>query len=107
MEKNTVLLEVERYNELYNLEKAIKEGKKLVIERSYGYGAREYKYYYTEDEIITELKTRVEELGKENNKLEEKLKDAERKIPEPEKQITIEDIKQMNYWQFRKWKVGK
>jgi prefoldin subunit 5 len=107
MEKNTVLLDIERYNELYNLEKKIKEGKRLVIEIDSGSRIHEYKYYYTDEEIAKELRDHCEKLEKENEKLGEKIEEAERKIPETEQQLTVEYLKQMNYWQFKKWKAGK
>ncbi len=108
METNTVVLNVERYNELYDLEKATKAGKKLTVENYSGCGFfRAYTYYFTDDEIANNLKKREKELTKEIEKLKEDVLKAQGKIVEPEKQLTLDDIKQMNYWQFRKWKAGK
>lgn len=107
MEKNTVVLNVERYNELYDLEKATKAGKRLKLETHYRYGTSSYTYYYTDDEIAKELRDKCEKLEGENKKLEEELKRVEKKIPTPMAEMTIENIKQMNYWQFKKWKAGK
>ena len=66
---------------------------------------RSNTYYYTDDEVAVELKEREKQLTEEISRLKEKL--TETKLPEPIKELTIEDVKKMNYWQFRKWKLGK
>ena len=38
MEKDIVTLNIKRYNELYDLEKAVKEGKCLAVIKEFGYG---------------------------------------------------------------------
>ena len=113
MEKNTVLLEVGRYNELYNLEKAINEGKTKVVQKIFDYSVRsEYIYYYSENEIIDSLTKEVEDFHKEVKHLEsqlekttKKLEIAENKLPKPNKQFTLDEVRKMNYWQFRKWRA--
>lgn len=90
--KNTVLLDVEKYNELRDF--------KQKIEEKYTYATKCSNYFYevryiTTDEAIKE----IEELNKSLSKRVEDLKSANNP-----KEITIEDLKRMSYWEFRKWR---
>lgn len=87
METNTVLLSVEQYNELRDLQKEVKNGKVFSFSRSWGHG-RETNYFFTEDEVVEKFETKIKELEAKNNKLE----------------VKINDLKKMSYWDFRKWR---
>lgn len=108
MENNTTILSLERYNELYDLEKKTKEGKILAIYERYGYGGRSTdRYYYTDNEIIEQLQKSNEGLTKRIDALENELSRrppmavAKQGIP------TLDDVRKMSYWEFRKWRQFK
>lgn len=114
MEKDTVLLDVEKYNELRDfkkeVEESLKESRFAVIEDrldaiGFNYHTRKY---YTESEAILDFETRNKELEAKNTELEAKNKELEAKIKkagikEPV-EISINDLKKMSYWEFRKWR---
>ena len=102
MEKNTVLLDLNEYNNLRDLKTAIDEDKNIVVETVYGYGS--YGSYITNIKYITTNET-IFLLRKEKEimlKTEEELNGtiADLKI----QTNSIEDIKKMSWWEFRKWK---
>ena len=107
MEKDTVLLAVEKYNELRDfkkeVEKSRKESKFAVIEDRWGglIGCGYSRKYYTESEAILDFETRNKELEAKNKELEAKIKKFGIKEP---KEVSINDIKKMSYWEFRKWR---
>ena len=91
METNTVLLDVKTYNGLRDFKREIEEGKTLRIQ-GHGYYSQEFVTTEKAIEIIAELN---QSLSKEIERL--------RNINKP-KETTFEDIKQMSYWEFRKWR---
>ena len=114
MEKDTVLLAVEKYNELRDfkkeVEESLKESKFAVIEEKWGgfVGGGYSRKYYTENEAVLDFETRNKELEAKNKELEAKNKELEAKIEkagikEPV-EISINDLKKMSYWEFRKWR---
>ena len=102
METDTVLLAVEKYNELRDFKKEVEESRKeskfAVIEERWGgfIGGGYSRKYYTENEAVLDFETR-------NKELEAKNKELEAKIKEPV-EISINDLKKMSYWEFRKWR---
>jgi hypothetical protein len=92
MEKDTVLLAVEKYNELRDFKQKIEEGKTLVIVSGWN--------YYQKDFITTEKA--LEEIAAANKLLQKENEDL-RNANKP-KEITLNDIKKMSYWEFRKWR---
>ena len=92
MEKDTVLLAVEKYNELRDFKQKIEEGKTLVIVSGWK--------YYRKDFITTEKA--LEEIAAANKLLQKENEDL-RNANKP-KEITLNDIKKMSYWEFRKWR---
>jgi len=81
MEKDTVLLDVEKYNELRDFKQKIEEGKTLnIISSSWHYSHR----FISTDEAVL----RIGEINKELSAEIEKL----------------QNIKKMSYWEFRKWR---
>ena len=103
MDKNTVLLSVEDYNELRDFKKKITDGNVLTEYCSFGIGGSSRTSYYTNDEVAKELHTKNERLKKDIRDLEKKIEDLEK--PKP-KETTIDEIKKMSVWQFLKWKRG-
>jgi len=81
MEKDTVVLNIRDYNELRDF--------KQYIEKNYTLKVSNFHYsridtYITKDEAVKEV---VDKLNEATVKLKE-----------------IDDIKNMSYWEFRKWK---
>jgi hypothetical protein len=107
MEKDTVLLAVEKYNELRDfkkeVEESLKESKFAVIEERWGgfVGGGYSRKYYTENEAVLDFETRNKELEAKNKELEAKIEKAGIKEPV---EISINDLKKMSYWEFRKWR---
>lgn len=91
MEKDTVLLAVEEYNELRDFKRKIEEGYTLVIVP---------KHYYSERTFITTDKA-VKEVVDANRELQQQIKDL---ISSNEKELPISEIKRMSIWQFIKWR---
>jgi hypothetical protein len=85
MDKNTVILSVEDYNELRDFKENANNGKTLITIRAYGFsGENIYREFYTDNEII-------EQLSKSNNELKKEL-------------FEINNIARMNCYEFRKWR---
>lgn len=120
MEKDTVLLSVEKYNELRDfkneVEKSFEESKFAVIEQKIGYlsGGMSYsRKYYTEDEVVADFEKRNNELEGEIEELYDKKVELEAEIEELNNEKvdleakfenSINDLKKMSYWEFRKWR---
>lgn len=106
METDTVLLAVEKYNELRDFKKEVEESRKeskfAVIEERWGnfYGGYTRKYY-TENEAVADFEKRNKDLETENKELKAKIEKS--RIKEPV-EISINDLKKMSYWEFRKWR---
>jgi len=102
MEKDTVLLSVKKYNELRDFEKKIKEGKVCVISDSWGgfvFSGGYINKYYTNDEVVVDFEKR-------NSALVNEVEELKSQLDKKDKETTIEDVKRMNWNQFRKWKRG-
>ena len=96
MEKNTVLLSVEDYNELRDFQKKTSEG---YIEVYGNCGLR--TYYTTKDEAFKEITAH-------NKELQDKIYELNDEIAGKPKGKTLKDVKGMSIWQFIKWrKNGK
>jgi|GEM_PF-3057827 len=115
MEKDTVLLSVEKYNELRDFKKeteeARTEGKSYVITESWGgwiSGSGYSKKYFTDNEIVEDFDKRNKALADEIKELKSQLekKDEECKKKHEPKEMTLEDVKNMSWREFKKWKRG-
>jgi len=98
MEINTVVISLDRLKELELAEKKVKEprSKTIVIERY-----MMYSYIVeTDDECTEKLSNDLKDAKEKIDKLKDELKNPKEGVIE----ITIEDVKEMNYWSFRKWK---
>ena len=93
MEVNTVVISLDRLKELELAEKKVNESgsKTIVIERSWGYEGYEF-VVKTDDECVEKLANKLKKQQEEIEKLQEEIKN------------TIDDVRGMNYWSFRKWK---
>lgn len=101
MEKDTVLLAVDKYNELRDFKKEIEKGN-----TAYGYSGYSTKTFVTSDEAVKSVLKLNEDLNKQLEYYKEhtrKLQDELKGENKP-KEISIEEIKKMSTWQFRKWK---
>lgn len=88
MEKDTVLLDIEKYNDLRDFQNKVSEGYIEVYSNS------ERTYFTTKDKAI-------EKIAKINAELISKLKKL--KYPESEKK-TLKDVKEMSVREFKKWR---
>lgn len=119
MEKDTVLLSVEKYNELRDFKKeaeeSLKASKFAVIEERWGnfdYSNGYIRKYYTEGKIVFDFEKRNKSLEERNKslcnnnvELRRKIENIKAKIGKSvTKEISINDVKKMSYWQFLKWK---
>lgn len=100
MKKDTVLLSLEAYNELRDFKKEVEESRKeskfaVIEERRDGILCGGYtRKYYTENEAVLDFESK-------NKELESKIEKAGIKEPV---EISINDLKKMSYWKFRKWR---
>ena len=91
MEVNTVVISLDRLKELELAEKKVNEprSKTIVIET----GWRSNFTVETDDECAEKLANKIKTQQEEIEKLKEEIKNPK-----------IDDVKKMNYWDFRKWK---
>lgn len=90
---NTVILDLETYNDLRDFRDGIQRNGAITVFYEWDcWGQR----LYTESEAITSI-------ARANEKLKAKMEEL--KHPD-KKQPTIEEIRKMSWWQFRKWKRG-
>jgi hypothetical protein len=93
MEKNTINLSVEDYNEMRDFNEAIKKGNSVRV--FWGYNGYENKFYIKDEAVKI--------IAEANAKLKKEIKE----LSNPEKkQPSFEELKEMSWWQFRKWKRG-
>ena len=91
---NQVILDLETYNLLRDFKENIERNNTFLIDSLY-LGNKEV--VYTIDEPVIKL-------AEANKRLSDEIK----KLRHPEKsQPSIDEIKKMSWWQFRKWKNGK
>jgi len=90
--ENTVTISLEHYNELRDFNKAITDGKKLVIKNGWINPIE----YYTDDEVSAELHDRIKFLEKEIEDLKSKHKQESENCKE--KQQILEVKKKLRFW---------
>jgi hypothetical protein len=113
MTNNTVTLDLEKYNKLRDFKKSIEAGEVCVIINSNIFTKEmgEWKFYKADklDKIIVEenkkLSIALNYARNSNVKLLQQI--ANKDKPEPPKEPTIDEIKQMSYWEFLKWKKSQ
>jgi len=100
MEKNTILLDLNEYNELRDFKREIEDGNTYRVSSTF---TRVSAFVSTDDAI--------EEMGNIIKITEEKLEAKEKEINElkssKEKQLTVDEIKNMSWRKFKKWKKSK
>ena len=102
MEVNTVVISLDRLKELELAENKLNEprSKTIIVSTNYVWG-KPYTYKVeTDDECAEKLANDLKNAKKEIDKLKDELKNPKEEVIE----ITIDDVKKMNYWGFRKWK---
>lgn len=109
MDKNTVTLDLKTYNELRDFSTNLLKNNVYVKET---WKLVNFKKFVTTNEAIKELvdecnlaiKKYEEEVIKNSNLISQ-FKELEKKLlAKKYKEITLEDIKKMSYWKFRKWR---
>lgn len=100
MEKNSVMLDIDRYNELYNFKKNIENNHVIAISNVWDNGNQNTKIY-TPDGM-------VKEIAKVNDDLKQEILDLKQEISDlkhdKEKELTITEIKNLSLWKFLKWR---
>jgi hypothetical protein len=98
MEANTVVISIERYEKLKLAENKLNEprSKTIIVESGWGYNYT----IETDDECAEKMANDLKDAKEEISKLKEELETLKLEVTE----ITIDDVKEMNYWEFRKWK---
>ena len=94
MEKDTILLGVEKYNELRDFKKEIEAENTCRV--SFGMWGGAVNFIST-DEAVKEISLKLKAVQDENYDL----------INPDKKQPSIDEIKAMSWWKFRKWKAGR
>jgi len=110
MEKNTVLLDVEKYNELRDFKQKIEEGKTFAIYTGFEFFK---KSFITTDKAILAIADANSLLQKENEDLmwknrkateeNELLQKANEDLIQKNRKAT-DKLRKMSYWEFRLWK---
>ena len=97
MEKDTVILNLQDYNELRDIKKAVDNKKKI-----FGWLGGMADYVFVDEEDFEKA------FVKENEHLNEEIKRLRGKIynlQHPKKsELSLDEIKKMSLWQFLKWK---
>ena len=102
MEKDTVVLNIRDYNELRDF--------KQYIEKNYTLKVSSFHYsridtYITKDEAVKEVVDKLNEATVKFKEVEaqliDKIRELQKNSCKVEKEITIDDIKNMSYWEFR------
>ena len=96
MEKDTVLLSLENYNELRDFKREIEAGNTYVVIRGDGLWQKE-TCFISSDKAMKDLDGLIQSLRTEI---------CELKYPD-KKKPNIDKLKAMSIWQFLKWKKGK
>jgi hypothetical protein len=90
METNTINLSVKDYNEMRDFNSAFKAGNSVLF---YWDWCKMKSTICTKDETVKELA-----------EINIKLKDEIDSLLNPKEEKSIEEIKKLTWWQFRKWK---
>jgi len=98
MEANTVVISIERYEKFKLAENKLNEprSKTIIIQAGWGYNYT----IETDDKCAEKMANDLKDAKEEISKLKEELETLKVEVIE----ITIDDLKAMNYWEFRKWK---
>jgi len=94
METNTVILDLKEYLKMRDFKKKIKEGKVAIIKNGGWFDYGNESGYYTDSEVVADFEADIKDLKK---------KIIELRHPD-KKGLSIDELKSMNWWQFRKWK---
>jgi hypothetical protein len=100
MEKNTVLLGIEEYNNLRDFKENITKGNSFQT-KHYNYVWGSNTTFVTENEAVKILISENDNMKQYCQKTEEQIKNLLQNKP---KEITLADLKKMSYWQFRQWR---
>jgi len=101
MEANTVVISIERYEKFKLAENKLNEprSKTIIIQAGWGYNYT----IETDDKCAEKMANDLKDAKEEISKLKEELETLKEEL-ETLKVDTIDDVKAMNYWEFRKWK---
>lgn len=106
MEKDTVLLDLDTYTKLYELEKNIKDGKKLVVRNFYD--GEVIHEYYTDDKLAEDLVEKIDALKLDHEKAleDEYSRHCHTRASLVEDSRTLSTVKRMGIIQLIKWHLA-
>ena len=113
--RNTVILDLNQYNELKEFKEEISKSKIYVkaVPQVNGYVGYNFntvyvhdKEYITESEAIKEISDRYDIVVKQHEELERIIFEL-RNPPKTSKEPTVIDLKNMSLWKLLKWKFKK
>lgn len=116
MEKNTVILDIVRYNALMEAEKKANEPKKhtvVIRENANNYWNPTANTYtanficHTDNDAVKELADELKSSLVKIDELENKVTEYRMKYPETETKVTVEALKKFSILQLIKWKFKK
>jgi len=105
MEANTVVLSLNEYNALRDFKTNLEKGniyRYIGYRQVSSYASMEVTCFVTSDEAVKEASEANEKLTEEISKLTNRINELER--PPVSKEKSIEEIRKMSMWEFRKWK---
>jgi hypothetical protein len=105
MEANTVILSLPEYNALRDFKTNLEKGntyRYLGYQQVSKYAAIQVTNFITTDEAVKEAMKANEKLIEENCELTNRINELEQ--PPVPKEITVDEIKKMSIWEFRKWR---
>lgn len=100
-EVNTVLITIEEFDRLREIEKTLLDAPKLYVVGIYG-----AKVLYTKEEALKEVAHMNECLNKKIESIEAEITVVKQMLKSERKDMSQElaDVKVMSWWQFRKWR---
>jgi hypothetical protein len=105
MEKNTVLLDIQEYNQLRDFQKSIQDGKTYYLSYTSGTGGYQYTTnytFFTKEQVVELYEKQIEKLHKQ---LDEQRGTIVNLINPKKQEVTIEDIKKMSVFNLIIWKI--
>lgn len=102
MEKNVVVLELAKYQELIDFKREIESGKVVKIYHDHRYNPREYCNI---DDVVSEITDINNELMDTNKILRRKLDEYNADLHEKDMKhlVELDRLKKMTIWGFIKW----
>jgi hypothetical protein len=106
MEVNTVVLALGEYNALRDFKTNLEKGnthRYIGYQQVSNYVSAQVVCFVTTDEAVKEAVVANEKLTEEISKLTNRINELEHPMASP-KEISVDYMKKMSIWEFRKWR---